>query len=102
MIHVRDMDKATIPENVGRNNKTDRFDLSHLAMTGDKTGKTATSTAEMHKTGHTHHTKADDKTLVLILDNEAIIIQTGPKTKRAHIAKELTTLLANVKLVLTA
>ena len=56
----------------------------------------------MLKTDHTHHTKADDKTLILILDNEAMIIQTGPKTKRAHIAKELTTLLANVKLVLTA
>ena len=35
MIHVRDMDRATIPENVRLNNKTDRFDLSHLEMTGD-------------------------------------------------------------------
>ena len=34
------MDNDTIPENVGLNNKTDRFDLSHLAMTGDKTAKT--------------------------------------------------------------
>jgi len=40
MIHARDMDKDTILENVGLNNKTDRFDLSHLAMTGDKTVKT--------------------------------------------------------------
>ena len=40
MIHAKDMDKETILENVGRNNKIDRFDLSHLAMTGDKTAKT--------------------------------------------------------------
>ena len=40
MIHARDMDKDTILENVGRNNQIDRFDLSHLAMTGDKTAKT--------------------------------------------------------------
>ena len=40
MIHARDMDKDTTLENVGRNNKIDRFDLSHLAMTGDKTAKT--------------------------------------------------------------
>ena len=40
MIHARDKDNDTILENVGRNNKIDRFDLSHLAMTGDKTVKT--------------------------------------------------------------
>ena len=40
MIHARDMDKDTILENVGRNNKIDRFDMSRLAMTGDKTAKT--------------------------------------------------------------
>ena len=40
MIHARDMDKDTILENVGRNNKIDRFYLSHLVMTGDKTAKT--------------------------------------------------------------
>ena len=40
MIHARDMGKDTLLENVGRNNKTDRFDLSHLAMTGDKATKT--------------------------------------------------------------
>ena len=40
MIHARDLDNDTILENVGRNNKIDRFDLSHLAMTGDKTVKT--------------------------------------------------------------
>ena len=40
--------------------------------------------------------------LVLILDNEATILQTGPKTKRAHTAKELITLPENVKLVLIA
>ena len=40
MIHARDMEKHTILENVGRNNKIDRFDLSYLAMTGDKTAKT--------------------------------------------------------------
>ena len=39
MIHARDMDRDTILENVGRNNKIDRFDLSHLVMTGDKTAK---------------------------------------------------------------
>ena len=40
MIHARDMDKDTILESAGRNNKINRFDLSHLAMTGDKTAKT--------------------------------------------------------------
>ena len=40
MSHARDMDKNTILENVGLNNKADRFDLSHLAMIGDKTAKT--------------------------------------------------------------
>ena len=40
MIHAKDMDKDTIPESAGRNTKTDRFNLSHLAMTGDKTAKT--------------------------------------------------------------
>ena len=39
MIHARDMDKNTILQNVGRNNKRDRFDLSHPVMTGDKTDK---------------------------------------------------------------
>ena len=101
MIHVRDMDKATIPENVGLNNKTDRFDLSHLAMTGDKTAKTQTSTVEMHKTGHNHHTKTDDMTLT-ILDDKATVTQPGPKTRHANIANELIILLANVKLVLIA
>ena len=56
----------------------------------------------MHKTDHNHHTKADKITLTLILDNEATIIQPGPKTRRVRIAKELITLLENVKLVLTA
>ena len=40
--------------------------------------------------------------LVLILDNEAIIKQPGPKTRYARIAIELITLLENVKLVLIA
>ena len=40
MIHVKDMDKDTILGNAGLNNKADRFDLSHLAMIGDKTAKT--------------------------------------------------------------
>ena len=40
MIHARDMDKGTILGNIGRNNKIDRVDLSHLGMTGDKTAKT--------------------------------------------------------------
>ena len=101
MIHARDMDKEPILENVGLNNKTDRFDLSHLAMTGDKTGKTSTSTAEMHKTGHNHHTKTDDMTLT-ILDDKATETQPGPKTRHANIANELTTLPENVKLVLIA
>ena len=41
-------------------------------------------------------------TVILILDIEATILQTGPKTKCAHTAKELITLPENVKLVLTA
>ena len=40
MIQARDMDKDRILESTGRNTKKDRFDLSHLAKTGDKTGKT--------------------------------------------------------------
>ena len=100
MIHASDMDKDTILVNVGLN-KTDRFNLSHLAMTGDKTGKTSTSTAEMHKTGHNHHTKTDDMTLT-ILDDKATVTQPGPKTRHANIANELIILLANVKLVLIA
>ena len=40
MIHGRDTDKDTILENVVRNNKIDRFHLSHLATTGEKTNKT--------------------------------------------------------------
>ena len=40
MIHVRDMDKDTIPENVGLNNQKDRLHFSHFAMTGDKTART--------------------------------------------------------------
>ena len=100
MIHARDMDKDTILENVGRNNKIDRFDLSHLAMTRDKTAKTQTSTVEMHKTDHNHHTKTDDMTLIQILDKEATIMQPGPKTRYANTASELITLLENVKLVL--
>ena len=40
MIHARDMDKDTILESAGRNTKTDRFNLSHLAMTGDKIATT--------------------------------------------------------------
>ena len=40
MIHPRAMDKDTIPESVGRKNRIDWFDLSHLAMTGDKITKT--------------------------------------------------------------
>ena len=39
MIHARDMDRDKILENVARNNKKHRFDLSHLALTGDKTAK---------------------------------------------------------------
>ena len=101
MIHASDRDKDTILLNVGLNNKTDRFDLSHFAMTGDKTGKTSTSTAEMHKTGHNHHTKTDDMTLT-ILDDKATVTQPGPKTRHANIANDLIILLANVKLVLIA
>ena len=54
----------------------------------------------MHKTDHDHHTKADNMTLILILDNEATVIQPGPKTTYARTAKELITLLINVKFVL--
>ena len=40
IIHARDMDKDTTPENVGRNIQRDRFNLSRLATKGDKTAKT--------------------------------------------------------------
>ena len=56
----------------------------------------------MHKTDHNHHTKPDIMTLNLNLDDEATIIQPGPKTKRARIEKKLITLPKNVKLVLIA
>ena len=56
----------------------------------------------MHKTQHNHPTKADNMTLIQILDNEATIMQPCPKTRYARIAKELITLLENVKLVLVA
>ena len=39
MIHGRNTDKDTILENAARNNKTDWFNFSHLAMTGDKNAK---------------------------------------------------------------
>ena len=55
----------------------------------------------MHETDHNHHTKTD-MTLFLTQDDEATIIQPGPKTRYASIAKELITLLENVKLVLIA
>ena len=41
-------------------------------------------------------------TLILILDDEAAIIQPGLKTRHANFAKELITLLENVKFVLIA
>ena len=56
----------------------------------------------MHKTDNNHHTKPDNMTLILIQDGEAKIVQPGPKTSHARIAKELITLLENVELVLTA
>ena len=102
MIHARDTDNGIILENVGRNNKIDRFDLRHLAMTGDKIAKTKTLTVEMHKTDHNHHTKTDNTTLILILDDKVTIIQPGPKARHASIAKELIILQENVKLVLIA
>ena len=88
MIHARDMDKDTILESAGRIIKTERFHLSHV-MTGDKTAKTQTLAVELHKTDLNHHTKTDNMTLILILDNEATIMQLGPKTRHARIAKEL-------------
>ena len=54
----------------------------------------------MHKTDHNHHTKTDDMTLIQILEDKATATQSGPKTRHANTAKELITLLANVKLVL--
>ena len=54
----------------------------------------------MHKTDYNHYTKPDDMILFLILDDKATIIQPGPKTRHAKTAKELITLLENVKLVL--
>ena len=56
----------------------------------------------MHKTDHNHHTKPDSMTLFLILDDEATILQPGPKTKRARLGKDLNTVPENVKLVLIA
>ena len=101
MIHGRDTDKDMILENVGRNDKIDRFDLSHLAVTGDKTAKTKTLTAETHETDH-NHTKPDNMILILTLDDEATIAQPGLKTSYARIAKELIILFENVKLDLIA
>ena len=54
----------------------------------------------MHKTDHNHHTKTDNMILILILDDEETIIQPRPKTRHANTAKDLITLLENVKLVL--
>ena len=102
MIHARDMGEDTILENVGRNNKIDRFDLSHFAMTVDKTAKTPSLTADMHKTDHNHHTKPENVIIILILDNESTIIQPGPKTGYARIAMELITLRQNVNFALIA
>ena len=48
------------------------------------------------------HKKPDNMILVLILDNEATIIQPGPKTRHANTARELITHLENLKLVLIA
>ena len=56
----------------------------------------------MHETDHNHHTKADNMTLSLILDDQATIIQRSPKTWCARIAKELIKLHENVKIVLIA
>ena len=102
LIHARDMEKDAIPESVGVNNKTDRYYLSHLAMTGDKIAKTCTLAAEMHKIYHNHHTKTDRMSLIQTLDDEATIIQTGPKTRYSNISKEPITLLENVKFGLSA
>ena len=56
----------------------------------------------MHKTDHNDHTRTENMTFILILDDEATIIQPGPKTRHANTAEELITLPANVKLVLIA
>ena len=56
----------------------------------------------MHKADHNQHTKTNDMTLIQILDDKATATQPDPKTRHANTANELTTLLANVKLVLTA
>ena len=56
----------------------------------------------MHKTDYNHHTKADNMSLILILDDEATMIQPGTKTRYARIAKELIIVPENAKLVLTA
>ena len=100
MIQARDLDKDTILESASQNNNIDQFGSSHLAMTEDKIAKTKTLAAEMHKTNHNHHTKADNMTLILILDTEAEILQPGPKTWCARIARELITFLEKVKFVL--
>ena len=39
-IQAKDIEKDTIPESIGRNNKIYKFDLSHLAMRVDKNAKT--------------------------------------------------------------
>ena len=100
MIHARDIDNDTILENVGRNNQIDWFDLSRLAMTGDKTTKIQILTTGMHKTDVNHQIKSDNMIFNLILDDKATIIQPGPETRHARIVEELITLLEKVKLVL--
>ena len=102
MIHVRVMDNNRFRESEGRNSNIDRFDSSHLALTGDDIAKTQILTAEMHKTHHNHHTKPDDMILILILDDKATIVQPAPKTRYANTAEELITLLENVKFALIA
>ena len=74
--------------------------LRHLVMTEDKLAKRKILTVKMDKADHNHHTKKDNMTLNLIQDNETTITQTGLTARYARIAKELITLLKNVKRVL--
>ena len=46
----------------------------------------------MHKTDHNLHTKWDNMTSIVSLDDEASIVQPGQKTKQAHFPNELITL----------
>ena len=102
MSHARDTAKDTTLESVSQINETDRFHLSHLTITEGTIAKTKNLTVEMHKTGYNHHTKTENKTPVLIVNDEVSIVQPGHKIKHTGIEKGLIILPETAKLVLSA